>query len=103
MANRNANFGIARERKAIALYRSMKYAVIRAAGSHGVSDFWAAKPGELLLIQVKSDAVGPYCHFGPLARECLREEARLAGGTPVLLWWPPRRPPQVIGQESWPS
>jgi Holliday junction resolvase len=95
--------GADRERKALRLYRSMGYAVTRSAGSHGEADLWAAKPGELLLVQVKADAAGPFAHFGPLARESLLEEARLAGGVPILLWWPPRRPPQVLTADSWPS
>lgn len=95
--------GADRERKAIVLMRQMGYAVMRSAGSHGEADLWAARPGELRLIQVKSDKAGPFAHFGPLARESLREEARLAGGTAELLWWPPRRPPKFIPAADWPS
>jgi len=54
MANHNYARGASAERLAKAELEADGYAVIRAAGSKGKCDLFAAKLGELLLIQVKT-------------------------------------------------
>lgn len=82
---------------------------IRAAGSLGDVDVAALRPGlreptpitgqmlaEVLLIEVKSTAGGPYERFGPAARDELRAAAELAGAEAWEVWIPPP-PPGVRG------
>lgn len=77
----------------------------RAAGSLGDADIVAARPqpwsgslpsdgrsADLLLVEVKSTAAGPYEHFGPADRAELRAAAALAGAQAWLCWIPKARP-----------
>jgi Holliday junction resolvase len=53
--NHNKAAGTRRERKAKALLEDDGYLVVRAAGSLGKADLVAVKPGQVLLVQVKSE------------------------------------------------
>ena len=59
-ANHNARNGRVRENRVKDLLEEDGYFVVRSAGSGGVADLVALKPGQVLLIQVKSEAyLGP--------------------------------------------
>jgi Holliday junction resolvase len=58
--NRNKAAGTVRENRVKELLEDDGYFVVRSAGSGGVADLVALKPGQVLLIQVKSEAyLGP--------------------------------------------
>jgi Holliday junction resolvase len=82
------------EYAAAADLRSNGYTVLRMAGSHGIVDLIAVKPGELLFIQCKLDGyLTPRERAGllelarPPDREALLAVAGLTGGVPVLACW----------------
>jgi Holliday junction resolvase len=88
--------GVYYEKRTAAALVKDGYAVIESRGSHGPADLWAAKPGQLLFVQVKKgDAT--------LADQWLNELyalARTAGGIAILADWPTRgklRLRQIIG------
>ena len=58
------------------------YYVARSAGSKGVADIIAAKPGEWLLVQCKRDG-----KLTPRERADLMEIASWVDATPLLAWW----------------
>lgn len=64
------------------------YQCIRAAGSKGKADIVALKPGETLLVQVKTS--NP--QLTPTDRKALLELARLTGAIPIVAWKPTRKP-----------
>ena len=64
------------------------YQVLRAAGSKGVADLIALKPGEVLLVQVK--AADP--QLSPAERKALLELAHLTGALPLVAYKPFRKP-----------
>ena len=55
-ANRNKRNGTVRENRVRALLEDDGYFVVRSAGSGGIADLVALKPGQVLLVQVKSEA-----------------------------------------------
>lgn len=57
---------------------------------------------EVLMIEVKSTAGGPFERFGPTEREALILAAAVAGATPLLVWWPVRRERIEIPVAKWP-
>jgi Holliday junction resolvase len=96
--------GIARERQVKLLLLAEGWWVVRAAGSMGDADLVALKAGETpLMVEVKSDVAGPFANFRPGDREDLRRAAKVAGATPTLCWWPPRKPPKWIPESDWPG
>lgn len=100
--------GIARERKVRVLLEERGYWTARAAGSLGDADVIAVKVrpaggADVLLVEVKSTAGGPYERFGPAQRAELIEAAVKTGATPWLVWWPPRRGPVWIPVAEWPA
>jgi len=95
--------GAGRERKYADLLRKSDWVVIRAAGSHGESDLVALKKGRVCLIQVKSDARGPFSHFGPDSRRLLLEDAEKASGEAWLVHWPIGvKQPVAVPPQDWP-
>lgn len=64
------------------------YQVLRAAGSKGVSDLIALKPGEVLLVQVKTS--GP--QISPNERAALLNLARITKAVPLVAYKPFRKP-----------
>lgn len=85
------SFGTAREHKVMTQFSDREFIVIRAAGSLGPIDFVALRTGLLpRLVQVKSDAAGPFAHFGPDDRYWLTRDAGKAGGVALLAHWPKR-------------
>lgn len=78
IANRNKANGTAREHKAKKLLETDGYKVIRVAGSHGVADLIAIKPGQLLFVQVKSAEYLP-----PGEWNALYQEAEDCGAIPI--------------------
>jgi Holliday junction resolvase len=93
-----------RERQVKRLLEEDDWFVARAAGSLGDVDLVALKDGKVpRLIEVKSTAQGPYERFGPKDRADLLAAAEIAGGVPVLCWWPPRAKPRWIHADEWPS
>jgi Holliday junction resolvase len=88
--------GVYREKKTADRLRKDGYSVIESRGSHGPADLWAAKPGQLLLIQVKT---GDATISGKWLND-LYLLARTAGGIAILADWPGRgklRMRQVTG------
>lgn len=69
----------------------------------GAADVIAVKPGEVLLVQVKSTKGGPYAHFGPADRRVLLDAAERVGARAVLAHWPPRGKLHYIPSSLWPS
>jgi Holliday junction resolvase len=62
--------------------RSEGYDVFRTAGSHGTVDLIAIKPGQLLLVQAKTNGV-----IGPFARQALTQLANcIDGALPIVAW-----------------
>jgi hypothetical protein len=60
----------------------------------GAGDLLGVRPTALVdvdvvLVEVKSTAGGPWEHFSPAERLELAEAARDAGGTGYVAWWPP--------------
>jgi hypothetical protein len=47
---------------------------------------------EVLLVEVKSTAQGPWEHFGPSERLALAKAAQDAGAIGAVAWWPSRGP-----------
>jgi Holliday junction resolvase len=70
------------EYAAAADLRSNGYTVLRTAGSHGIVDLIAVKPGELLFIQCKLDG-----YLTPRERAGLVELARWARAVPLSAAW----------------
>lgn len=96
--------GSARERQVADQLREQGYFVVRSAGSHTAADLLAVRPHDCLLVQVKTDKAGPFAHFGPAARLELIEQARVAGGKPLLVHWPPDRGgPRWYWSHEWPA
>lgn len=105
MSSRRGN---SRENKVRDLMADMGWFAMCGRASAGPADVLAVKAGEKpRLIQVKSDAKGPYDNFRPAERLELVEAMIAAGGIAVLAWWPPggRRPeyPKWIPWHDWPS
>lgn len=100
--------GAQRERAVKALLEHDGYLVTKSGGSLGAADLVALKAGSpSLLVQVKSDELSPYGHFGPRERAELLRAGEIAGASVVLCWWPPARGkrtgPQWIWPDAWPA
>ena len=76
--NRNKRNGTVRENRVKELLEEDGYYVVRAAGSLGAADLIALKPGQTLLVQVKSEA-----YLGPGEWNDLWFAAQAAGGIPI--------------------
>jgi Holliday junction resolvase len=99
-----SRLGHDRERRVRRILEDDGWWVARAAGSLGDADLVALKADETSrLVEVKATARSPYQTFGPTKRERLREAAALAGATPLLAWWPSRRPLLWIPATDWPE
>lgn len=81
MPNANRAAGDYLERAARAALDAHGWLTIRAAGSLGVADLWAARAGTLLLISCKTNGAMP-----PAERDTLLEAAATAGGIPVVAY-----------------
>ena len=63
-----------------------------------------SKPvSEVLLIEVKSTAGGPYEHFGPADRARLIAAAKQAGASTAFAWWPKNGNFTWYPSANWPS
>lgn len=91
-----------RERQVRVQLEADGFWVIRAAGSLGDADLVAAKPGRLLLVEVKS-TLTPWSHFGPADRHALLMAAEKAGGEAWLAWWPKRGSCSWLPSWEWPA
>ncbi len=59
---------------------------------------------EARLIEVKANiGGGPFANFRPVARNELDGAARLAGATPELCYWPPRKDYDFLPPLRWPK
>lgn len=76
------------------------YHVFRTAGSHGVADLIAAKPGERLLVQVKPPGGGT---IEPLARVQLRDWANIFDAIPLIACRPAKRKPYTYRRLTGPG
>lgn len=96
------------------------YLVVKAGGSLGSTDLLASKRhlsfrngpcvrltgeplAEVLLVQVKGTAKGPFHSFGPAERAELLADAERAGGVAVLAWRAPRKKWEWLYPDSWPE
>lgn len=97
--------GHQRERDRVNWYREEGWFAMRAPASLGEVDVFAMKEGERVRFEeLKSNKDGgPYKNFGPKDRAELGAMARLAGADAYLVYWPPRKPPQVIPESEWPE
>jgi Holliday junction resolvase len=96
--------GLRREREVRRVLEDDGWWTMRGAASKGAVDVVAAKATQpLRFVQVKSDAAGPFAHFGPAARAELLEVAGKAGAVPELAWWPPRGKLRFYTYEEWPG
>ena len=111
MTRRNHSaFGSQRERAVADQLRSDGWVVFRCAGSKpcdlvALRPFSSSSPynyADARLIEVKGTARSPWVAWGPKERNELRDQARAAGATPMLAWWPPHSPLQWIGEAEWP-
>jgi len=102
----NYKKGAARERQLAKELEAAGWTVTRSAGSRSPHDLVAVRPAKLFggtatgicevyMVQVKTDASGPYGHFGPAARRELTGAATRAGAKAWLVWWPAR------GEQKW--
>jgi Holliday junction resolvase len=98
--------GVAAEKRTAAQLRKDGYFVMESRGSHGVADLVAAKPGQVLLIQVKG---GEARLDGTWWNE-LHHVAARAGALAIVADWPRRghlRLRRITGQheprsKAWP-
>lgn len=101
----NYRRGAGRELRVAALYEANGWGVVRSAGSHGPADLVCMKAGrQTEVVQVKSDRVSPWAHFGPAERAELLEFAVMTGTRAVLCWYPPdRKGPRYLHPQDWPE
>jgi len=103
--------GANRERQLARELEAEGYVVTRSAGSRSPHDLVVVGPArrdapsvsQVQFIQVKTDARGPFAHFGPVERTMLLETARRAGGVPVLVHWPANGKPRYYYESEWPN
>ena len=70
------------ERAAKKLLEDNGYYVVRSAGSKGAADLAALKPGEVLLVQCKTDG-----YLDPAERVTFRKLALSVGAVCLVGWW----------------
>jgi Holliday junction resolvase len=87
MGNSNAQRGTYLEHAAMDLLREAGFFVIRSAGSHGVADLVAVKPGLCLLVQSKMKLA----LLGSREWTALWLAAQEAGGLPIVAYRPSMR------------
>lgn len=98
--------GVYAEKRTAEQLRAEGYYVVESRGSHGVADLMAAKPGQVLLVQVKG---GEARLDGAWWNE-LAAAARKAGALAIIADWPKRghlRLRRITGQhrprsKAWP-
>lgn len=101
--------GAAFERRIQDEYEAKGYVVAKCGGSKGSFDLLAVRAGTgPLLIQCKYGIGGKWAGFGPAARQTLKDDARRAGGIPLLVrGWPGSggQPGRVVKAYSntWPA
>lgn len=103
--------GANRERQLAKELEDAGYVVTRSAGSRSPHDLVVVGPArrdapsisQVQFVQVKTDARGPFAHFGPLERSLLTETARRAGGVPVLVHWPAHGDQRWYFDHEWPT
>lgn len=78
----NYRNGAELERAAKHLLEDDGYHVIKSGGSKGITDLVALKPGEILLIQCKTDG-----YLTPAERVALRRIALRLGAVPLVGMW----------------
>lgn len=91
--------GVAAEKRTAAQLRKDGYFVVESRGSHGVADLLACKPGQVLLVQVKT---GEGRLDGAWWND-LHDAASRAGALPIVADWPKRghlRLRQITGQHQ---
>lgn len=71
--------------------------------SLGPADLVARRGSRKLLIQVKANYGSPYMNFRRDEREELLDESDMAGGTPLLVHWPPYGKCNMIPARRWPN
>lgn len=83
--NRNKARGLWAERDIKKHLVDDGYWVVKIAGSLGPADLLALKPGQLLLVQVKTESrTGRRAQIAPQAWNELLDVARQVGGTPIV-------------------
>lgn len=115
-----AALGAQRERQEVAYWRDEGWLSFRTGGhsatrgqvdAFDVADVIAMRQygtdapddaSEVLMIEVKTTAQGPFERFGPTEREALRLAAMIAGATPLLVWWPSRGTRREVPLSQWP-
>ncbi len=106
--------GIDRERAVRKLLEADGWLAFRAPASlgcadviamrrHALADQEGAQVSEVRLVECKSTARGPYEHFGPTARQRLRDAAELAGADAYLAHWPSRGRLVWYHESGWPA
>jgi Holliday junction resolvase len=103
-----SNRGHQRERDWVHRLREQGFWAQRAPASLGI-DVIASSPSldnpdlaVLHFYEVKSTQGGPYSHFLPAERRAMVSQARRAGASAFLVWWPLRKEPKVIPECQWP-
>ena len=82
MSSANYRRGADLERAAKHYLEDNGYYVIKSAGSKGVADLVAIKPGETLYVQCKLDG-----YLTPAERVSFRQAALASGAVPVVARW----------------
>ena len=110
MTRRNHSaFGSRREAKVALELEKDGWHVTKTTAPTAAYDLKATRPApgtsycEGLLVQVKGTERSPWVYFTPAMRRALKDEARKAGCTPRLAWWPPHGDLQWLGEAEWPS
>lgn len=96
--------GTTRERQVRKRLEAEGWVCVRAAGSLGPVDLVIMRCGWTpRLVQIKSDARGPYQNFRPNDRRELAALALRAGATAWLIHWPPRGEMVWRAAHEWPA
>lgn len=81
--------GTRREKMTRAALEREGYWCVESRGSHGVADLIALKPGQVLMVQVKTGDLDTNGQLRSGWWNELLEQARTAGALPVVADWPP--------------
>lgn len=104
--NRNKARGLNAERRVRDHLTADGYWVVKVAGSLGPADLLALKPGQTLLVQVKTESrTGRKAHIPPDEWNTLLTAAQQVGGTPIIAIKGFRRLDyhQIIGPKTAPT